>query len=92
MRWTLVLPMLAAIALTGCALDTVVDCRNLCERYAACFDPSTDLDACTTRCQSRVDSGDADRADQCDSCLDENDTCLLATAACSGQCGPLLAP
>jgi hypothetical protein len=78
--------------LSGCVLDTLVDCRNLCERYEECFDPGSDVDACTTRCESRVDSGDEDRADTCDACLDDNATCGAATAACGGDCGPLLAP
>ena len=76
----------------ACALDTVVDCRNLCERYRECFDSSADVTACTTRCQSRVDSGESDRADRCDSCLDGNSVCATAVAMCSADCGPLLAP
>lgn len=83
---------LLTLLLSGCVLDTLVDCRNLCERSAECFDPNADVDGCTTRCESRVDSGDDDRADRCDACLDEHDTCLGATLACSVQCGPLLAP
>ncbi|HEY8426894.1 MAG TPA: hypothetical protein VIL20_00905 [Sandaracinaceae bacterium] len=92
MRWTSLLLVLATIGLSGCVLDTLADCRNLCERYADCFDPSTDIDACTTRCESRVNSGENDRADRCDSCLDEHDTCVGATLACATHCAPLLAP
>ncbi len=92
MRRMLVLSGLAIFALTGCALDTLVDCHNLCERYAECFDPGSDVDACTTRCESRVSAGEDDRADRCDSCLDERSTCVGATAFCTADCGPLLAP
>ncbi|MDQ3033054.1 MAG: hypothetical protein M3Y87_11600 [Myxococcota bacterium] len=83
---------LAFSLLGGCALDTVVDCANMCDRYIECFDPGGDHGACTTRCESRVDSGENDRADQCDRCLDDNSTCATAVAACGGTCGPLLAP
>lgn len=76
----------------GCALETLVDCRNLCERYQECVDPGADVSACTTRCESRVESGETDRADRCDACLDENTTCATATVACAAECGPLLAP
>ena len=87
-----ILGVLSLVLLSGCVLDTVVDCRNLCERYQECFDTSADISECTTRCESRVDSGERDRADQCDSCLDGQSTCLGATASCTGTCGPLLAP
>ena len=83
---------IGAFVFSGCVLDTIVDCHNLCERYEECFEPGADVDSCTTRCESRVDSGDGDRADRCDSCLDDNATCAGATAACSADCGPLLAP
>lgn len=92
MQRTLLLLGLAMFVLTGCALDTFVDCRNLCERYAECFDPGADVDGCTTRCESRVDAGEGDRADRCDACLDGEPTCLGATASCTDECGPLLAP
>ena len=78
--------------LGGCALETLVDCRNLCDRYAECFDTSADVSECTTRCESRVEAGENDRADRCDSCLDDNALCASAVAACSAECGPLLAP
>lgn len=83
---------LVTLLLSGCALDTLVDCRNLCERTAECFDTDADIDGCTTRCESRVEAGDDDQADRCDSCLDEQDSCVGATLACGAQCGPLLAP
>jgi hypothetical protein len=92
MSRTVLLVVLACSVLSGCVLDTLVDCRNLCERYSDCFDPSLDLDECTSRCETRVDSGEEDRADACDMCLDDNDTCASATFACGGDCGPLLAP
>lgn len=83
---------LAVIVANGCALDTAVDCRSLCERYAECFDTSTDLNACASRCESRVEADENDRADMCDSCLDDNATCATAVVACASSCGPLLAP
>lgn len=76
----------------GCALETLVDCRNLCERYQECVDPDTDVSSCASRCESRVDSGEMDRADRCDACLDSNETCAAALVSCSDDCGSLLAP
>lgn len=83
---------LSGILFGGCVLDTLADCHNLCTRYADCFDSSTDVVDCTRRCESRVDSGENDRADRCDSCLNEYDTCLGATVACGVHCIPLLGP
>jgi hypothetical protein len=88
----LVLLGLATFLLTGCALDTFADCRNLCERYADCFDPDADVDGCTSRCESRVTAGERDRADACDACLDGQPTCVGAVASCSDECATLLAP
>lgn len=92
MKSTLLILGLSAFMLGGCALDTVVDCANLCERYADCFDPSADQSACTTRCESRVEAGEEDRADRCDACLDAEETCATAAVICGGECSPLLAP
>jgi hypothetical protein len=86
------LVILTALLLSGCVIDTLVDCRNLCERYEDCFAPGSDIDACTTRCQSRVDEGEDDQADACDACLDDNPECVTAATLCSADCGPLLAP
>lgn len=92
MQRTLLLIGLATALLGGCVLDTVADCGNLCDRYQECFDPDADLAECIARCEDRVDSGESDRADDCDACLDDQSTCLGAVGVCTVSCGPLLAP
>jgi len=87
-----VIGVIASLLLGGCVLDTVVDCQNLCERYAECFDPDADIEGCRMRCESRVEAGERDRADDCDACLDGQETCAGAALACGGECLPLLAP
>jgi len=84
---------LSTFLFSGCVLDTLVDCRNLCERYADCTgNRGFDIDGCTTRCESRVEAGEEDQADKCDACLDNQTTCLGAGLACSPDCAPPLAP
>lgn len=92
MKRITVLLALATLVFSGCILDTYADCRDLCARYQECFDRGADIDSCTTRCESRVESGESDRADACDACLDGQDTCTTAALVCSTDCLPLLAP
>lgn len=83
---------LTVFALSGCVLDTIVDCRNMCERYQECIDSSSDVEACTSRCETRVDEGDEDQADACDRCLDDNPECATAATLCAADCSLLAAP
>jgi hypothetical protein len=66
---------IAALGAIGCNsgplhdLDVVVDCDDLCDRYASCFDSEYDTASCRDRCHDVADR-DPNSANECDTCLD----------------------
>lgn len=80
---------------TGCGSDNPVNeiqnrvtCKDVCQRYADCFDGSYDVGACTNRCTD--DSTASDEKDgklkACDSCMDDK-ACVSAVFNCGTDCG-----
>lgn len=82
---------LSLAAITGCqaaeAVDQAVDCNDLCNRYADCFDTNYDRASCRDRCADVVEN-DARAANDCDTCLDGR-SCAGAFA-CGTECYGLL--
>ena len=62
-----------ALGATACApieeIDRTVDCNDVCNRYADCFDSGYDRASCRDRCADVVDN-DPRAANDCDTCLD----------------------
>jgi hypothetical protein len=83
-------------AAVGCsdAVDDVtnkIDCHQVCERYADCFNSDYDVDGCSDKCESRAGSDDdrqrALRA--CDDCIDDR-SCTSATFNCADECAGIV--
>jgi len=85
----------ATAVASGCGSDSPVNaienritCKDVCQRYADCFDGSYDVDACTDR--SSKDSTASDEKDgklkACDACMDEK-ACLSTVFNCGTDCG-----
>lgn len=79
------------LASTSCAgLEEAFDCLSVCDAYAECYDPDSDVSACTTNCEDMADL-DPDyalRVNDCQACLDSM-TCtdppsFQCTAECTG--------
>ena len=83
------------LALSGCAvvqtIDSALDCRSICNRYATCFDTGYDVDGCESRCR-RSAGEDRDyrrKADRCNDCIGER-SCASATFSCVLECATVV--
>jgi hypothetical protein len=90
------LMMVTAVAVLGgidaCGTaDEIFDCQSVCSRYADCYDPSYDVDACRSRCRTASEKNSSVRsnADQCNACIGDK-SCLSATFSCGGVCGSIV--
>ena len=78
--------------LYGCdSVDNAIDCRQICGRYASCWDTHYNVEACADRCRR---DGEADRdyrrkSDICDACMDDR-SCAAATFACASECAGIV--
>jgi len=70
------------------------DCKDVCQRYADCFDHDYDVDACDNRCQSDASNSDdkQQKLDDCHDCIGSNDSCASDFAKCSTSCGTFITP
>lgn len=70
------------------------DCRDVCQRYADCFDSSYDVDACKDRCESDASNSDdkQNKLDDCHDCIGDHDSCVDDISHCSSSCGTFIAP
>ena len=79
------------VSVVGCS-DTVdevkdqVDCHQVCNRYADCFDHDYDVDACEDKCESDADKGQArqDKLRACENCMD--DKSCAGSFVCADEC------
>ncbi len=87
----LALAGLLVLALTRCAvvqtIDSALDCRAICNRYASCFDTAYDVDGCESRCRRNAgeDKDYRAKADRCNDCISEK-SCTGATFSCLVEC------
>lgn len=91
-RATMMLFTFALLGGPGCAntiqeIDQAVDCNDLCNRYADCFDSEYDRAACRDRCNETVDN-DPRAANDCDTCLD--DRACSESFTCGNECFGLI--
>jgi hypothetical protein len=84
---------LLVFAAVGCGeAERTYDCAQICSRYSSCFDEDLDETKCTDACE---DKGDADKdfeakADACEGCLEDNESCASGTAACTDECAEVV--
>lgn len=71
--------------------DAIFDCQQVCSRYADCYDPNYDIDACRSRCRTASEKDPSVRsdADQCNACIGDK-SCLAATFSCGAVCGTIV--
>jgi hypothetical protein len=88
----------SGLAAAGCSGDDPVDavqnrvtCKDVCQRYAECFDGSYNVDACTERCTDDATADDEKDAklDACDACMDDK-SCLSSVFNCADDCTPFV--
>jgi hypothetical protein len=81
----------SASAIAGCssvdAVTDTIDCRQVCSRYADCFNKDYDVDGCEDKCKNNADT-DAQRQSKlraCDDCIGDK-SCTSATFNCADEC------
>jgi hypothetical protein len=83
-----ILSTLVAFGLTAPACTSAknaYNCDQICDRYKDCFDANYDADACQSSCEDKADdSGFADKAEDCESCID--DKSCTGSFACADEC------
>jgi hypothetical protein len=88
------LPLAALLAL-ACVESTHVaknvtadmDCKDICDKYQACYDRALNTDRCQLDCKESVHAnGELRRkADACDECLNK-EACVSAASSCGATC------
>jgi hypothetical protein len=82
-----------ALTMLGCdngdtKVDKAWDCKQICDKAKTCVGGDDfDLDKCKSECRSDAED---DQVDECESCLDDKDSCTTA-AKCTVECGGVLA-
>ncbi len=82
--------VLAAASAPGCsdnAIDRAYDCNEICDKYRDCADANYDSSACASRCRDNASDDEAfeDKADACQSCIDDR-SCAGAAFGCGTEC------
>lgn len=74
-------------ALAGCSVDTLGDCRAICDRYERCYDASYDVARCATSCRASAASDEffQRKVDQCSTCLSGRE-CTATAFTCATEC------
>ena len=64
------------------------DCKDVCQRYADCFDHNYDVDACRNRCESDASNSDEkqNKLDACHDCIGDQSSCVSDIAKCTTSC------
>ena len=86
--------LFVALSLTGVACSAAdpitnkFDCKDVCQRYADCFNHDYDVDACKNRCESDASNSDSkqDKLDACHDCIGDQSSCVADIANCSDSC------
>jgi hypothetical protein len=72
----------------GGRVDNRLDCKQICDRYAECFDDDFDVAECKSDCRDSAndDADFEDKVDACSDCLDGDQSCAKDTLSCSTDC------
>jgi hypothetical protein len=77
----------ATLGFHGCdKADQAYDCQGICQKYADCIDSNYDVSECADSCRTKAedDQAFADRADDCQACVD--DKACSETWPCVDEC------
>jgi hypothetical protein len=88
----MLLASIAVIAVGACGpIDSALDCRSICGRYASCYDAQYDTTACESRCRDNasLDSTYRRKADTCNACINER-ACVASTFSCGADCAAVV--
>ncbi len=84
------MPFVLGFAVSGCDddEDEVIEdnCSDVCNNWADCGHPDTDVDACIDNCTSAVEDADVD---DCSDCLVDL-TCTTVSTECDDECAFIL--
>ena len=72
-------------------IETNLECKEICNRYATCYDPKYTVNACADTCAQKARSDGEFRraADACNECMTAN-ACVAVTASCGSQCSTVV--
>jgi hypothetical protein len=92
-------PMLLLVAtagVTACSDDPEevtnrITCKDVCQRYADCFDSGYNVESCTDRCTADATADDEkeERLELCNECIDD-ESCTGAVFDCTTECSPFV--
>lgn len=90
------LVLVATFTVAGCGDDPEeivnrVTCKDVCQRYADCFDSDYDVGACTDRCTQDTTASEEkeERLELCHECIDD-ESCTGAVFGCTAECTPFV--
>jgi hypothetical protein len=88
--------LVAVAGVTGCGDDPEevtnrITCKDVCQRYASCFDSDYNVQACTDRCtaDATADEEKEERLELCNECIDD-ESCAGAVFDCTTECSPFV--
>src|SRR3954470_8484183 len=81
----------AFTAMSCGAADRAYDCNRICNKYKDCADASYDASACASECRDNAADSEAyaDKADDCQACIDDR-SCAGAVFGCSSECAGIV--
>jgi hypothetical protein len=89
---------LIAFGCDGGAVDRVDnrwDCKQVCDRFAECFtdEDDYDVDGCKDECRDNANSDNdfESKLDECQECLEGDDSCAEETVECATECTGVVA-
>lgn len=80
--------MLAVLWLGACDdIEARVECVQICDRYAECFDSDYNVDRCSEECTDEYEKDESylKKIDDCESCIDDK-SCSESTFKCADEC------
>jgi hypothetical protein len=90
------LVLLATFTASGCGDDPEevvnrVTCKDVCQRYADCFDSGYDVTGCSDRCTRDTTASEEkeERLELCHECIDD-ESCTGAVFDCTTECTPFV--
>lgn len=72
-------------------IDRDTDCSAICDKYQECVQGDFDTDDCTKQCQDMTSDDDTQKIDECEDCLDGNNSCVDKVSSCTDDCAGIIA-
>lgn len=90
-----VLSLTTVLAATqpGCDnVERIYNCAEICGQYDECVDDDLDNEECIDSCEQQASDSEAfeDKADACQECIDDNESCTASAFNCSTECAGIV--